>query len=63
MGERLLLYFKYIEEMRGVEGKLRLAQSTKMPSNKAALEPDTKENIDRFREAVQKITGKEAPVY
>ena len=63
MAERLLQYYKYIGELMGLEGKIKLAQMTKIPSTQAALKPDNKENIQRFREAVEQLTGKEAPIY
>ncbi len=63
MAEKLLLYYKYIRELQGAQGQIRLAQLTKMPSIKAALEEDTPRNIKLFRDAVQKLTGQEAPIY
>ncbi len=63
MAERLLLYFKYIKEEKGFEGQVKLAQATKMPSTKAAMEPDSPENIKRFREAIKLLTGKDAPLF
>ncbi len=61
MGERLLNYYKYVGDRCGREGKLELARSTKIPATKAALEPDSKENIELFRKAVESITGESAP--
>lgn len=61
MAERLMKYFKYITDEKGFEGKIQLAQATKMPTTKAALEPDSPENISLFKDAVSKITGKSAP--
>ncbi len=61
MAETLLKYYKYVYEERGLLGKMELAQQTKIPSTLAATAPDNSENIELFREVVQKITGKDAP--
>jgi hypothetical protein len=61
MGEKLLRYYKYIEENEGIFGKIRLAQLTHIPSARAATEDDTPELIERFKNATKKITGKAAP--
>jgi hypothetical protein len=61
MGDKILLYYKYIFEKAGSEGKIRLAQMTHVPSVIAAMEPDTPELIERFREAIEEITGQLAP--
>ena len=61
MAEKLLRYYKYIEENEGIFGKIRLAQLTHIPSARAATEVDTSEMIERFKNAIEKITGKPAP--
>ncbi len=61
MGERLLQYYKYIQDNEGFSGKIRLAQLTHVPSAQAAIELDTPEIIERFKKAIEKITGKPAP--
>jgi hypothetical protein len=61
MSEKLLQYYKYIQDSLGLEGKIQLAKETKMPSTQAALEPDTPETIQRFKVAVEKITHRPAP--
>ena len=63
MAERLLRYYKYVGEEMGMPGKIKLAMETKMPSTKAAIEPDNDKNLVAFREAVAKLTGKIAPNY
>lgn len=63
MAEKLLKYYKFVSDEKGFAGQIQLAQQTLMPSTKAALEPDSPENIDRFRKAVERITGKTAPTY
>ncbi len=61
MGEKLLKYYKYIQDKEGALGKIRLAQLTLITSARAATEVDTPEIIERFKNAIEKITGKPAP--
>ena len=57
MAEKLLRYYKYMQDKEGFSGKVKLAQLTHIPSVQAAVEPDTPEVIERFKEAIKKITG------
>jgi len=61
MAEKLLEYYKYIQDNEGFAGKVKLAQLTHIPSVQAAIEPDTPEVIERFKKAIERITGKPAP--
>lgn len=61
MAEKLLLYYKYVSEVAGVAGKMKLAQETKIPSTQASMEADSPQNIAAFKKAIEKITGKAAP--
>jgi hypothetical protein len=61
MGEKLLQYYKYIQDNEGFSGRVKLAQMTHIPSVQAAAEPDTPEVIERFKKAIEKITGKPVP--
>lgn len=61
MAEKLLRYYKYVQDRLGLEGKIQLAKETKIPSTQAALEPDTSEVIQKFRVAIEKITHQAAP--
>lgn len=61
MGAKLLTYYKLVSEVAGMKGSMELAKLTKLPSTRAALEPDSPENLKLFRDAVAKITGKPAP--
>ena len=61
MGQKLLQYYKYIQDNEGFSGKVKLAQMTHIPSVQAAVEPDTPEVIERFKKAIEKITGNPAP--
>lgn len=63
MAERLLRYYKHVSDTKGMAAKIALAQETQCPSSKAAMEPDSAENIQRFKRAVEKITGKAAPEF
>ena len=61
MGERLMKYYQYVGEQKGFDGKVQLAHKTRIPSTKAALEPDAPTTIAAFKDAVAAITGKPAP--
>jgi len=61
MGEKLLRYYKYIQDNEGFSGKIKLAQLTHIPSAQAAVEPDAPEVIERFKKAIEMITGRPAP--
>lgn len=63
MAEKLMKYYKYVQDELGLVGKMKLAKETKIPSVKAAMEPDSPENISRFKEAIENITNKPAPNY
>jgi hypothetical protein len=63
MAEKLVKYYAYVFEEKGYAGKVELAMLTKLPAVIAATEPDSEENIHKFTEAVEKITGKPAPEY
>jgi hypothetical protein len=62
MADKLMRYYQYVLEEAGINGKVKLAQMTKIPSNKAAMEPDTPQTIKQFREAITQITGKPTPM-
>ena len=63
MAEKLLLYYNYLNEIKGAEGTFRLASITKIPISMAAIEPDTPKNINAFKDAIKIITGKSAPKF
>jgi hypothetical protein len=63
VADRLMKYYQYVSEEAGLSGKVKLAQMTKIPSTRAAMEPDTQDVIQRFQAAVKEITGKAAPAY
>ena len=61
MGQKLMKYYQYVKDEKGYEGKVELAKKTRIPSLAAANVDDSLENISKFKEVVQKITGKAAP--
>lgn len=63
MAEKIIKYYKYIEDMQGATGKIKLAQITKVPSTKAAFEPDVPAILQKFKDAIQEMTGKPAPEF
>lgn len=63
MAEKLVKYYAYVAEKKGLSGKIELAKLTLTPGPKAAMEPDSPENLAKFRAAVEKITGEPAPRY
>lgn len=62
MADKLLKLYKFAQDEAGAIAKVRLAMATKIPSNKAATEPDSKENIELLRKAIKEILGKDAPM-
>lgn len=63
MGQKLVKYYEYINNLMGLQGKQELARLTHVPSIIAGTTPDSLENIQKFRDAVAQITKKEAPNY
>lgn len=61
MAEKLMKYYAYVAEKKGLAGKLELAKRTLMPGPKAAIEPDSPENIRKFKKVVEQITEGPAP--
>jgi hypothetical protein len=61
MGETLVRYYQLVLEKSGIAGKTKLAMETKIPSTRAALAPDSPENIALFRAAFEKVTGQRPP--
>ena len=55
MGQKLMQFYKLVDDSAGIKGKMALAQLTKIPSTIAALEPDSEENIKLFEEAVKEV--------
>jgi hypothetical protein len=63
MGEKLMEYYSFVEQREGLTGKMELAKKTNLPGTKASTAPDSDENVQRFREAVEEITGEQPPEF
>jgi hypothetical protein len=63
MAEKLLRYYKFVADEKGVTGQLELAKITKVPATRAASALDDKATLEAFRKAATEITGKPAPAY
>jgi len=61
MAEQLVQFYQRMEQAAGLQGKTKLAIETKIPATRAALAPDSAENIALFRAAYEKIVGTEKP--
>jgi hypothetical protein len=61
MGKILLKYYQFIITEKGSDGKTELSKLTKISSIVVPLIPDSPENIELFKDAVKKITGKNPP--
>jgi len=61
MGEKLIEYYSLVEEKEGINGKIELAKETNLPGTKASTAPDSEENIELFRDALEDILGEEPP--
>lgn len=57
MAEKLMKFFEFANAHGGVKAKMRLAMMTSIPSTKAEAEPDSPENLEKFRKAIMEITG------
>ncbi len=55
MGQKLLEMYKKAEQMGKLKAKMRLAMLTNVPSAKAATEPDSPENIQKFNQAILEL--------
>ncbi len=62
MAEKLVKYYKFVQDEKGLQGKMQLAMKTGVPSAKAALSPDSPDVLKKFQEAIKAITGKSAPI-
>lgn len=63
MGEKLMRYIQWANEKGGMIAKVNLAQRTKIPSAAAALEPDSPDNIRKFKDALRQILNAEPPAF
>ena len=63
MGKRLLQYYQFVGEKAGLDGKVKLAKSTKISLTQAARAPDNIVNLELFRTAVADIVEEPPPNY
>ena len=61
MAERLLKLYKFVQDTGGPQAKVQVAMASKMPSTRAATEPDSKENIQLLSAAIKTVLGKDPP--
>ncbi|WP_152031315.1 XylR N-terminal domain-containing protein [Natrarchaeobaculum aegyptiacum] len=61
VGEELMKYYSYIGEREGFSGKMELAKQTNLPEVKASTASGHKENVEKFREAIEDILGEKPP--
>jgi hypothetical protein len=61
MGKRLLKYYQFVGEKAGLNGKVKLAKSTRITLTQAAREPDDIVNLEMFRNAVAEIVNEPPP--
>ncbi len=62
MGQKLVKFYELIKAEGGLMMQMRLAVMTNTPSNKAGSDPDSPENLAKFKSAYKEITGKVAPI-
>ena len=55
MAAKLTNYYAMASNEFGIAGRMKLAMLTKVPSEKAASEPDTPENIRIFEDALAQL--------
>jgi len=62
MGQKLVKFYELLQAEGGIQSRMRLAMMTNIPSPKAMTEPDSPENIAKFKVAFKGITGKDASI-
>ena len=55
MAQQLVAYYDKAKQVGGLKAQMRLAMISKLPSSKAANEPDSPENIKIFEQAMTEI--------
>ena len=58
MGEKLQKIFKYVEDQGGEIAVLRTIVNSGISKEKAAILPDTKENIEKLEAVARKILNR-----
>jgi len=62
MGQILTKCYEFVKQNGGVAAQMRVAMKTCISSDKAAITPDSPDNIAKFKAAIKEVTGKDAPV-
>jgi hypothetical protein len=55
MGDKIVQYFEEAKRLGGLMGQVRLAMLTTVISSKAPTIPDTPDNLQKFREAIEQV--------
>jgi len=61
MGQKLVKYYEFAAKNGGLPVQMRIAMATGVTSANAATVPDTPDVIEKFKNAIKQITGKDAP--
>jgi hypothetical protein len=62
MGQKLVKIYDLMKAEQGLQGQMRLAMKTGVSGPKAGTEPDSPENLAKFKAVFKEITGKDAPI-
>jgi len=57
MGKILMEYYRFVDNQFGLKGKIELAKITKTSSIMAGAISDSEEMINKFKEAIKKISN------
>jgi hypothetical protein len=57
VGNRLVQYYEYAKRKGGLALQMKLAMRTCLSEPKAALAPDSPENLKRFYDALRSLVG------
>lgn len=55
MGKIMIEYYENAKSIGGMKAVMRMTLLTKISTVKAASEPDTDENIEKFKKAIEEI--------
>ena len=63
MGDKLLKYYDWLATEGGLLAQMKLAKETSIPSDKAAVTPDSPELVKKFQQIASQIADKPAPKF
>jgi len=55
MAEQLVQFYTHAKNLGGIKGQMRLAAITQIPIRKAETEPDSAENLQKFKAAMKEL--------